>query len=323
MARPGLTLALLTLLVAGCQQAPSPPADAPGETTRAAFEGARFRTEAGDLTMVFYADDAPRTVELYRAYLREGYFVGKEFGRIVPGHVIQILDAVGAAGSTATEDARRVPLEPSPRLNFSIGAVGISRYEAPDSGGPEFFVMDLATSHLWGNYTIFGQVVESLDVVHAIARMPAVDTPRVAPQVNAIVNDRTALDPVRITAAEAVQVTLTPAQAATMPPRVGQNVRVGDLRHSLEWPADLAPGRPSTLTWCIRPYNGTTLPDPSGLRIAVTGPGGMVTLPVTPHPQYPDILRWTWAPAAAGDYDAVLEGLDGEPPRIGVHVPAR
>jgi cyclophilin family peptidyl-prolyl cis-trans isomerase len=302
---------MLALLVAGCASPAPPGPGAPAAGGGATFEGARFATEAGELTMVFFPEDAPQTVELYRAYLREGYFVGKEFGRIVPGHVIQVLDAAGAAGSTATEDARRVPLEPSPRLNFTMGAVGISRADDPNSGGPEFSIMDFATSHLWGNYTIFGQLVAGIEDVHRIARAPALDTPRVptpepVPSPNTLLSDRTALDPVRITAAEAINVTLSPAEAARLPGRVGQNVRAGDLRYSLEWPADLAPGRASTLTWFLRPYNNTAPPDPATLTMRIAGPGGTSTPALRPHPDYDEILAWDWAPPALGTYEATL-----------------
>jgi len=306
-----LVVACLLAAGAGClgplQSPPGPGAAGGAEIPDVVWEGARFHTGAGDFTMVFFPEDAPRTVALYQAYLREGYFAGRTFGRVVPGHVIQVQDAGGAG---ATEDARRVPLEASPQLNFTMGAVGIARSDDPDSGGPEFFIMDFATSHLWGNYTVFGQLVDGIEVVHAIARAPAVETPRIAPEVNALLPDRTALDPVRITAAEAVQLSLPAAQAARLPGRVGQNVRDGDARYSLEWPADLAPGNASELVWFVRMYNGTAAPAPSRLTMRVEGPSGTERPALRPDPAYPEILAWDWTPREAGPHTAVLE-LDG------------
>lgn len=294
---PRWAVPVLVLLLAGCA-APPPPTAPPGpDPSDATFDGVRFDTDLGPITAIFFPEDAPETVALYKAYLQEGYFDGRAFGRVVPGHVIQVTDAGGLG---ATEDRRTVPLEASPRLNFSAGALGVARGEDPHSGGPEFFVMDYATSHLWGNFTVFGQVVEGLDVVRAIARVPSVASPPAAAAVAPF--DRMALQPVTIRSAAAVGVTLDGAEAAHVPARVGLNVRMENHRHSLEWPADLAPGKASTLTWYIRPYNESASLAPSSLALRVEGPGGLAQVPLEPQADNPQILRWRWAPPARGDY---------------------
>ncbi|MEA3203605.1 MAG: peptidyl-prolyl cis-trans isomerase, partial [Thermoplasmata archaeon] len=144
MARAAL-LVLLAALLAGCVTSPVPAPATPGvdlaaSVTRPAI---RFETEAGPLTVLLYPEAAPRTVALMEQYVAEGYYTGRSFTRTVPGHVIQVADASG----TATEDGRRAPLETDPAHHFSAGAVGIARDTDPNSGGPEFFVMDFATSH--------------------------------------------------------------------------------------------------------------------------------------------------------------------------------
>jgi hypothetical protein len=216
-----------------------------------------------------------------------------------------------------------VPLEASPRLNFSAGALGIARGEDPDSGGPEFFVMDYATSHLWGNFTVWGQVVEGLDVVRAIARVQAVAAPPQAPPEvrGAMPFDRMAVQPPRILAATNEAQLLERAVAAGLPARVGLNVRDGDLRHSLEWPADLAPGRASELTWYLRPYNDTAAPEPSGLALRVAGPGGEASPALRPEEGYPEVLRWSWTPPAPGAHRATLLRGSAELAAIDVLVP--
>jgi cyclophilin family peptidyl-prolyl cis-trans isomerase len=311
-------MALAALLLAGCVSSPVPgPAPSPAEGG-VSFEGARFDTAMGRFTVMLYPDDAPETVALYRTYLQDHYFDGRAFGRVVPGHVIQVTDAGGAG---ATEDKRTVPLEASPRLNFSAGAVGIARGEDPHSGGAEFFVMDYATSHLWGNFTVFAQVVEGLDVVRAIARVPALAPPP-SPASAALPFDRLALDPVDISAAELVNVTLPAPRAAQLPPRVGLNVREGDLRHSLEWPADLAPARASELVWYLRPYNGTAAPSAAQLALRITGPGGEDAPALRPDGAYPEVLRFTWTPRAAGPHEATLSQAGRALATIVVEVPA-
>jgi len=285
--RRPLFLLLAAMVAAGCF-GHGPPA-----TTT--YPGAVLHTDAGDLTLVLYPEAAPQTVQLFSTLVGSGYYDGKEFGRVVPGHVIQ---QVQRDGGTVTDDKRTVPLEAPPGYHFAAGAVGIARGADPHSGGPEFFVMDYATSHLDGNFTVFGQVVQGLDVVHRIARVPAVAFPAPAQ----LLTDRAAVVPVMITRAELQEVTLPRAQAATLPLQVATNARTGDFRHSLEWPRDLAPGKAADLTWYIRPYNDTPSMDPGRLALAIDGE------PVALHPEpgLPDILHFTWSPPSAGTHAAVL-----------------
>ena len=290
----------LALALAGCLHAapaasPAPPA-AP-----VTLPGAVLHTQMGDITWVFYPQAAPQTVAHVSDLIRSRYYDGKGFGRVVPGHVIQ---QVERDGGTATDDKGTVPLEAPPGWHFSAGAVGIARGADPGSGGPEFFVMDYATSHLDGNYTVFGQVVAGLDVVHKIARVPAVAFPSQAQ----LLTDRAAIMPVTITSAQLQDVTLPAAAAAKLPLQVARNVRTGDYRHSLEWPHDLAAGRPSDMTWYVRPYNDTASLDPARLGLTIDG----TATAFTPEPGLPDILHLSWTPAAAGSPPATL-WLDGKP----------
>ena len=284
-------LPLLALAVAGC--ASPAPGGAPTDPPRAAREAIEFATEAGPITVMLYPESAPQTVELMRQYVREGYYVGRSFGRVVPGHVIQVVDQAGGA----TDDGRRVPLEASPRFHFSAGAAGIARGAEPDSGGPELFIMDYATSHLDGNFTVWGQVVAGMDAVRDIARSPAVERPGApaGPLVNDYLPfDRMAVDPVRITATRLVQVEV---DAAAYPLGVAQNVRGESFRHSLDHRADLAPARANPVTWYVRPLAGAGAEPPATLT--VTDPDGNVTMAAGASP---GIYPFTWTPDRPGPH---------------------
>jgi cyclophilin family peptidyl-prolyl cis-trans isomerase len=223
----------------------------------------------------------------------------------VPGHVIQVTDKAGGA----TDDKRTVPLEAAPGYHFSAGAAGIARGSDPNSGGPEFFLMDFGTSHLDGNYTVWGQALDGLDVIHRAARVPAVafsDLPDPVPGApvgpSAVEpTDRMAIQAPTIRSAQLVQVELSAQRAAQLPMRVAQNVRDGDFRHSLEWPADLQPGRESDLTWYVRAYNGTSPPAASELALAVDGATRAVH-----GEEFGGIYHWAWTPSRAGAFDATL-----------------
>lgn len=303
MHAPAMAVLLVALAVAGCM-APEAPLDPP-PATPVVMEAIEMDTEAGRLRILLYPEAAPATVELMKAYVREGYYVGRAFHRVVPGHVIQVTDAAGGA----TDDERRVPLEPHAGFHFSAGAVGIARDTDPSSGGPQFFIMDFATSHLDGNYTVWGQVDQGLDVVHRIARGPSVAAPRAPTGVpSPFPFDRMALEPVAITAARLATVTLTAEEAARYPMQVAQNVRSGAYRHSLDWPADLRAGHAADLTWYVRPTADQPVPVAAAVRIWADGVP-MAVANVTDAPgAY--AFRWTPAPGDAGPRELRLD-VDG------------
>ncbi|HUR61225.1 MAG TPA: peptidylprolyl isomerase [Candidatus Thermoplasmatota archaeon] len=301
----GWPAALIVLLVplGGCatSEAPGAGTGTPDAVAQPVERDAiLFQTEAGPITVLLYPEAAPKTVALMQQYVAEGYYVGRWFGRTVPGHVIQV-----AEPTEHRDDPRRVPLETSPAFHFSAGAVGTARGADPGSGGPELFIMDYATSHLDGNYTVWGQVLSGLAVVHDIATRPAIDSSVVAPIPGAQAQapfDRMAVVPVRITATQSLRVSLPPEAAAHLPLQVARNVRAGDLRHSLEYPADLHAGAPAHLTWYARGYDGAAAPTQ---RLEVRDNGTAIPL----APASPGVYPFDWTPSSAGPHTlAFVEG---------------
>lgn len=284
-----LALALLVPLLAGCLSLDNTPEPV-------TFEAIRFDTDEGPFVAVLYPEAAPETVALYKDYVREGYFDGRSFGRVIPGFVIQVTDGLGGA----TEDARRVPLEPADGYSFGMGALGIARGAEPDSGGPEFFVMDFATGHLDGNYTVFGQVVEGLDAVHRAARVPALDWGMTG--LDPVLFDRRPIVPTQITGTELVEMVLAPEEAARLPLQVGPNRQDADFRYTLDWGADLAAGHATAFGTYLRPLEDAEVPHPSAVRIAVDGR----VLPVTEDPDAAGAFAWTWTPSGSGEFSVKL-----------------
>jgi cyclophilin family peptidyl-prolyl cis-trans isomerase len=282
--------ALALLLLAGC--AASPP-QAPIASTES-FEAIHFATTAGNVTVILYEQAAPQTVALMKRFVAEGYYAGRGFFRVVPGHVIQVTDPTGGA----SDDPRRVPLEVHAQYKFSAGALGIARGADPGSGGPQFFIMDFATSHLHGNYTVWGQVVQGLDIVHRIARGPTFDFRALPSELAPLApTDRLALQPTFITGASLDRIEVP---AGMYPLDVAQNHRFGDYRHSLDWSPGSAARESTTreYTWYVRGYNDTAPPDAASVRIQV----GQRQVPVVGDPEFAGIYRFTAMPGQ----DAVL-----------------
>ena len=279
------------------------------------YDAIQFETELGAFTAILYCDEHPRTCAFVRGLVDAGYYDGRSFGRVIPGFVIQEVDRTGGT----TDQPERVEAEFGTRAMFSAGAIGIARDADPDSGGSEFFVMDFATSHLYGNFTAFAQVVEGMDVVHAIARVPAVRTGPAsavgAPAPSPLtfgVHDRVPVDPVAMTRVTTTTVDLPAADAARYPLVVGESTRTDAYRATLEWPRDLVAGAARELVWYVAPRDASPAgsvrdPDPvdlAGALVRIEGPT-QEEIPLR-EDAVRGILRWSWTPRVAGDHQAIL-----------------
>jgi peptidyl-prolyl cis-trans isomerase B (cyclophilin B) len=307
-------LVLLAVLsfAAGCLDAPetgNAPPTPPLDDSPVTFEALHFVTDAGDITAILFPEETPATAEFIKKLVTSGYYDGREFNRVIPGFVVQEVDRAGGA----TDQTETVALEGETSVYFSAGAFGIARNEDPDSGGSEFFIMDFAHSHLYRNYTAFAQVIEGLDVVHAIARVQTIATgpassppvsPPVAPPVG--VHDRIAIQPVKITKATVTEVTLPAAIARHYPLVVGERTVVETTRYTPEWPADLRAGAASELTWYV--YTPADDPPPAlgDAKAHVTGPTVDADYPLTPDVADGRILHWTWTPTMPGEHNVSL-----------------
>lgn len=124
-------------------------------------EVAVFTTNHGDLVFRFFPQEAPKTVEQIKRLIRDGWYDGKEFYRVVSGHVIQAGDVDGASAPTVPGEFGAHP--------HVRGAVGLARDEDPDSGTTEIYICHAERPHLDGDYAVFGLLVDGFDVLDSIA----------------------------------------------------------------------------------------------------------------------------------------------------------
>jgi peptidyl-prolyl cis-trans isomerase A (cyclophilin A) len=304
MRKTFLRICGLTLLLTGCPGSEDTPRIHPQQRDSVSFEGVRFDTSEGPFTAILYPEAAPETVARYLEYVDSGYYVGRSFDRVVPGFVIQATDC---AISVLTRDTRTLPLEVTEDHFFGAGALGIARSSDPNSGGSEFFVMDFAAGHLGGDYTVWGQVVDGLDVIRRAARVQAIDF-TAGGQAPALAGDRCAVEPVEITATARVTVELSPREAARYPLKTAERVRTDSASYNLEWPASLAVGSETALTAYIRSNNGTTpVPAPESVGIVIDG---AAPITVTGDPTADGIYHFNWTPLAEGEHEVVIR-VDG------------
>ncbi len=123
---------------------------------------ATLHTDKGDIVIQLYADKAPLAVNSFIFLANNGWFDGVTFHRVVPGFVAQAGDPSGTGYGTPGYAFEN---EISADLKFDqAGVVGMANAGA-DSNGSQFFITYSAQPKLDGKYTIFGKVIQGMDVV--------------------------------------------------------------------------------------------------------------------------------------------------------------
>jgi len=133
-----------------------------------------IETAKGTIELEFTVLDAPQTVQNFIALARRGYFNGLQIHRVVPNFVVQDGDPRGD-GSGGPGYTIRDELNDRP---FVRGAVGMA-LSGPDTGGSQFFIMHSPAPHLDAKYTVFGKVVNGIEVVDKIAPLDVIQRVRI------------------------------------------------------------------------------------------------------------------------------------------------
>lgn len=138
-------------------------------------EVAILSTSYGDLTLSFWPDVAPKTVENFKKLARAGFYDGTAFHRIIKGFMIQ-----GGCPNTR-EGATGMPGTGGPgwqiKAEFNAkahvrGVISMARSSSPDSAGSQFFLCHGDARFLDRQYTAFGQLTAGDDVLELIANVP-------------------------------------------------------------------------------------------------------------------------------------------------------
>lgn len=129
--------------------------------------------DRGDLIIELNLKEAPRTSENFLNLVKEGFYDGIRFHRVVPDFVIQAGDPqsktlpmghprLGTGGS-----GKNIKFEPN-NLKHKRGAIGMARAADPDSASSQFYICLKDLPQLDGNYVIFGRVVEGIEIIDSV-----------------------------------------------------------------------------------------------------------------------------------------------------------
>lgn len=120
------------------------------------------------------AKAAPITVENFEKLVKEGFYDGLTFHRVIPGFMIQggCPDGTGMGGPgwhIKGEFSANGVVNP---IKHTRGVISMARAQHPDSAGSQFFIMHEDAPHLDGSYAAFGHVTSGIEVVDEIANVP-------------------------------------------------------------------------------------------------------------------------------------------------------
>jgi peptidylprolyl isomerase len=121
----------------------------------------------GRVVIELRPDLAPKHVERIKKLVKEGFYDGLTFHRVIPGFMAQTGDPKGdGTGGSKYPD---VPAEFTP-TPFERGTVGAARSGNPNSANSQFFVCFEEAAHLNGSYTVWGRVTQGMEFVDRLKK---------------------------------------------------------------------------------------------------------------------------------------------------------
>jgi cyclophilin family peptidyl-prolyl cis-trans isomerase len=126
---------------------------------------ATFHTSAGDIKVELFADKVPTTVNNFVFLAREGFYDGTIFHRVIANFMAQGGDPTGT-GSGGPGYKFKDEFHPSLRHD-SQGILSMAN-AGPNTNGSQFFITHVPTPHLDNRHSVFGKVVEGLDILMKI-----------------------------------------------------------------------------------------------------------------------------------------------------------
>jgi peptidylprolyl isomerase len=122
----------------------------------------------GRVVIQLFPDIAPKAVARVKELCRKGFYDGTPFHRVIEGFMAQGGDPTGTG--TGGSGLGNLPAEFTTKRHFLRGTVGAARSSDPNSADSQFFIMFAPSTHLDGQYTIWGQVISGMDYVDKIKR---------------------------------------------------------------------------------------------------------------------------------------------------------
>ena len=135
-----------------------------------------LKTSQGDIVVEVFADKAPKSADNFIQYVKDGFYNGTVFHRVIDGFMVQ----GGGFDADMKQKSTRAPIENEARngLRNERGTLAMARTSDPHSASAQFFInlapnafLDYPSRDGWG-YAVFGKVLKGMEVVDKIAKLP-------------------------------------------------------------------------------------------------------------------------------------------------------
>ena len=160
-----------------------------------------LKTTQGDIVVEVFADKAPKSADNFIQYVKDGFYNGTVFHRVIDGFMVQ----GGGFDADMKQKSTRAPIENEAKngLRNEAGTLAMARTADPHSASSQFFInlvpntaLDYPSRDGWG-YAVFAKVVKGLHVVETIAKLPTANRGfhQNVPVESVIVNSARVLEP--------------------------------------------------------------------------------------------------------------------------------
>ncbi len=130
-----------------------------------------IQTNRGSITLELYSNDAPKTVENFVKLANENFYDGIKFHRVISNFMIQTGDPLSKDDDPANDGTGGPGYSFGDEINYhkiEVGSLAMAN-SGPNTNGSQFFIVtERAQPHLDGKHTVFGKVLEGMDVVTSI-----------------------------------------------------------------------------------------------------------------------------------------------------------
>ena len=127
-----------------------------------------MKTNEGDIRIEPFENQVANTVANFVSLVKKGFYNGLPFHRVLPGFMAQGGDPKGDGTGGPNYNIACECYRPDHRLHFR-GSMSMA-HRGRDTGGSQFFLTFVPTSHLDGKHTVFGRVIEGWDVLAKLQR---------------------------------------------------------------------------------------------------------------------------------------------------------
>lgn len=173
----GLAFFIMIVFLAGCGDKKSDPETNNSQNNNETPEVnntmtvATIETNMGTIKIELFADKTPKTVENFVGLAEKGYYDGITFHRVIDDFMIQGGDPMGTGGGGESFWGGYFEDEFHPDLKHDSEGILSMANAGPNTNGSQFFITLKETPWLDGKHSVFGKVIEGMDVVKAIGKV--------------------------------------------------------------------------------------------------------------------------------------------------------